>query len=153
MGLMLQGDRLVLGPDEHFMFACDVPHADGVDADLVGGTLSHAGPSQLIGKFRADRSDAFCDGECGAAGSIDLTVMMLLDDLDLGILHDGSRFLSKLDQQRDADGIVGGKEDGDALRSFLDRIFFFVGLTGSRNDGRDLISYSKSQKIVSQGMM
>ena len=39
MGLVLQGDGLVVGGKDHFMLADHIAHSQGVDADLVGLAL------------------------------------------------------------------------------------------------------------------
>ena len=72
VGLVLEGNGLVGGADDDLMLTHDVAHADGVDADLVGGTLAEAVSAVVNGGVGAHLAKGVGNGQSRAAGRVQL---------------------------------------------------------------------------------
>ena len=79
MGLVLEGNGLVGGADDDLMLPHDIAHTDGVDADLIGGALPRSASTRDHGGVGSDLAQSVGDGQGGAAGGIQLAVVVLLD--------------------------------------------------------------------------
>ena len=117
------------------MLADDVAHSDCVDADLLIGALAVSGPAEIVGAFGADRADRIGYHKRRAAGGIKLSVMVLLDDLDICIGHSKHRALCKLDKQSNTERHICRVEHGDHLGSLAYRGKLLIGVSCRCNDG------------------
>ena len=119
MGLVLQGDGLVVGGEDDFMLPHHVAHAQGVDADLVGLALVLAGAAEDVFRVRPLLLHGVGQKEGGAAGGVGLAVVVGLDDLHVAAAEDGGGLLHQAGQEGHAHGHVIGLEDGDGLGPLL----------------------------------
>ena len=135
------------------MLAYDVAHADGVDADLGGGALTEAVAPITDGGIGSDLTQRVGDGQGGAAGGVQLAVMVLLDDLDLGLGHGGGHLLGGVDQEGNTQREIGGEEHGNILGGLTDGGLLLLGVARGGQDHGDLVGHGVVQKGGGGGVM
>ena len=85
MGLVAEGERLRIGADMYFVHADDIAHTKGVHVDLVRLALSVFVPPDHQAAARTDGLDRPAQGQGRAAGHVELSVVVGLHDLDVGV--------------------------------------------------------------------
>ena len=112
---MLEGDHFVRAAEQHLVVAHDAAAAYRADADLLRVTLlAHRGAVvDIVVSAVVLLIDGIGQHQSGAAGSIQLVVMVLLHDLHV-VVHaqNGRSTLAQLRQNVDAHGHVGALEHG-----------------------------------------
>ena len=120
---MADGNQFVPTGEENLMLADDRTAAHSMDANLVFIPLGAFGMAvefivRLLLELPGNRVRQH---QRGAAGRINLLIMMLFDDLNIkGISQYPGRFLSKLSQQADSDRHIGGEENRHFFGRFMD---------------------------------
>ena len=145
---MLDGHHFVMSGKDNLMHADNGAAAHGMNTDFVSFTFSaHAVTviliTRVIGDFFTDRVG---DHQRGAAGSIELAVMVLLHDFHIkAVAQYLRRFSGERNQQIDAERHITGMEKGDLLGGFLYLRQLSFGIAGGAEHGGHLFFHRHGQ--------
>lgn len=92
---MLQGNTLVLRADNDFVDPHDISHPDRMDTHFVFRAFPLTGAARIGRRIRTDFLHRVEQSQRRAARSVQLPVVMLLNDLDLRVGYSASAFLTR----------------------------------------------------------
>ena len=137
---MSEFDALAIGGEHDGVVADDVTTAEGVHADFLAGAGADVADA-AVGDVVFVRGAGFLvedieEAPGGAGGGIDFVAVVHLGDFNVEALvaEDGGGFPREPEEGVDADGEVGGVDDGDGLRGFVDGGEFPGAVAGGADD-------------------
>ena len=148
---MPEGDHLIRAAEQHLMVAHDAATAHRADADLLRVTLLADGGAVVDVVVRAVvlLVDGIGQHESGAAGSIQLVVVMLLDDLYI-VVHaqDGGSAFAQLGQHVDAHGHIRTLENGHTAGELHHLQLQLFGKAGGADNDGQLVGLAVGQGVL-----
>lgn len=119
--------------------ADDVAAAEGVEADFAFGAFADVavaavGDVLLVGEV-ADFGEDFDEAAGGAAGGVDLLVVVHFHDFEIeGFAEDFGGLACEPEEGVDADAVVASLDDGDGFGGLGNEIEFGVSVTSGADD-------------------
>ena len=153
MGLVLEGDGLAVGAEDHLVLSHHVAHADGVDADLVGLALVLPGPAEDVLGLRPLGLHRVGQHQGGAAGGVGLPVVVGLDDLHVRPAEDGGGLLHQAGQEGHPHGHIEGLKHGDGLAPRLQQGQLLRGVPRGGGHQGELPGRAVVHELLSPGVV
>ena len=153
MSLVLECDGFGGGCEDDLVFTDHAAHAERVNTDLFFRsflmTVSAANENGVgLGFF-----DLICEHESRSAGSVELLIVVLFDDLNIRFGHESRRALCEIREHGNADGHIGTAEDRNRFCRFVDHFKLLYGVTGRCNDAGGIRSDGVIHQILGAGVV
>ena len=149
---MLKCDDFVSSREDHVMITHDGAATNSRDTDFAAFALLTLLASVIYIVICSVRCliDGVCQCQCGAAGCVQLLVVVLLYNLDIKTCCRQSRscFLQKLHKQVDTQRHVGGFQNSRFFGCLFDFRKLFLGKSGGAENNRGFGPYTVVQQSV-----